>query len=684
MRTVYQNIGRALGGRVVQYALSAMRPWVSELENDGFTARWEMLRDSYERISDFFLSGEQDSQRDVVLDKVVHDTYVLLDDVYLSKMLASEKSYEVEQLLHVGGLTPVVEDRNSVEGPKQVFRFFWLTPHPTEEDFQVLMGYVRDEEMEEEAMMGVSGLTLSLLRCFDEKSMLCLMQCCADNTLLSVRERAWVGVMLVLMQYDRRVMFFPNVLEQLQDMLETDDGSTWAMTAITCLLRTLATEWVGSSYKSLHDKLLPLIEKYVSEDKFPKQDGKIVVDLTDPEVLEGEAGDEFVSVIEEQRHQLEQFRDECLDTDYAMYSGMYHTPFFSSPMAWLLPYDEDFLPDDNALQLSRNIRNAPSLADICDADRYAFVTTMSTPEMEKVNLMSQISAEPGEESEDDNNDSPSHLLCHNYARQFYRLYRLNPWGIETGFASLLRFANLHILPILIPDSNTRMLIAKLLINYRAYEQAAMLYDRYADSVNTADGYRHGGLAYHKQKMYEQAVAYYRHSLAMETNEWTLRQLVSCYRAMGSNDQVLEQLDKLLALFPDNLTYLYEKGQCLEKLELYAEALPIYYQVLVSEPENEHVIRAIAWCDFLCEDYEECDRYFRKLLPLNHADDLMHYGHLLFVRGQRREALNYYQKAREQHASLKAFLQSFRPERQLLLEKGVPRSDVYMMEDQLMR
>jgi len=53
-----------------------------------------------------------------------------------------------------------------------------------------------------------------------------------------------------------------------------------------------------------------------------------------------------------------------------------------------------------------------------------------------------------------------------------------------------------------------------------------------------------------------------------------------------------------------------------------------------------------------------------------------------VQGQRGEAFRHYRHALELSDSLKLFLSVFRPDRKLLLEKGVPTTDIYLMEDQL--
>ena len=65
-------------------------------------------------------------------------------------------------------------------------------------------------------------------------------------------------------------------------------------------------------------------------------------------------------------------------------------------------------------------------------------------------------------------------------------------------------------------------------------------------------------------------------------------------------------------------------------------------------------------------------------------DYMNYGHCCFVRGDRLMAYENYREARRLCSSLRQFYDIFRPDRRMLVEKGIPLEQVYMMEDQLLK
>jgi len=66
-----------------------------------------------------------------------------------------------------------------------------------------------------------------------------------------------------------------------------------------------------------------------------------------------------------------------------------------------------------------------------------------------------------------------------------------------------------------------------------------------------------------------------------------------------------------------------------------------------------------------------------------AADYMNYGHCCFLRGDRMMAYENYREAKRLFGSLKEFFFRFRPDRHILVDKGVPLDQVYLMEDNML-
>lgn len=115
-----------------------------------------------------------------------------------------------------------------------------------------------------------------------------------------------------------------------------------------------------------------------------------------------------------------------------------------------------------------------------------------------------------------------------------------------------------------------------------------------------------------------------------------------------------------------------------------------YNVIVGD-NNQHLRRlqyaylSIGKMDLLWDQLDVAEQWLanrlmeKKPTPI----DYINYAHCCFVRGDRLMAYENYREARSMCKSAKAFFTLFRPDRQRLVEAGIPIEQVYMMEDQLL-
>lgn len=665
MQNIYKAISHSLSGRMLGHALTLLHPWVKELGGT-YVDRWTVIRTNYQYVADYYLSGNDDAQRVEVIDGLVRDAYGLLDDAYRQKRLNDSTSYEFSEMLR--------DETADNSTPERTFRHYWLRP-VGEEGLNQLLQLSGNPEMLDEALMGISGVTLRLLRTFQQDELLCLINLCGEQYEEPIRERAWVGALWVLMTYDERLPFFPEVVEALQDLITTDDGMVFARTALTCVLRTLGTEKAGEAYKDYEAAIMPLINKVMRDGK---DWGNQILTQDKIDAFAEDAASEFKDVINDKRDALKRIANSRLDTRFAMFKGMYQSSFFSEPAHWWLPYAVDYLPED--CRKAKNIFGLSKHMEMCDSDRFALVTNLAS--------IGMINNTPVEDLPDmpDMEDLPEteHLLCNDYVQQCYRFFMLNPWQVANPLDKVAAIHKSHLLLLLCPTAAEKQLTADTLLECGAYEQAAAIYKMVSNVIDSAELWRSLGYAAICEGDYDNALYAMQKAYAMEPTEWTCRQLVVIYRSLGRYADEMKQLDALLQTNPENEAYQYERGKCLERMELYQEALQQYYRLELYHPESARIYSAIAWCSFLCDDYATAERYFAKLdaQGKQKSNDLLNKGHLLFVQGKRLEALEVYKRCLAQMPTLKDFLRSFRPDRSILLEKGVPKNEIYLMEDQL--
>lgn len=680
MDNTYLVISRLLSGHMPGHAFALTRVWAADVLKSRklypLRDRLESLQKNYGFAVDYFMSDRDDPYREEMVESLIHDAYVLLDEIYLEKRLSESTSYEFRQMLQFQAqpVSPHVQSEDDLDGPPQVFRFFWLTKQLEEFDLDVLGKYVDNPAMEEEAQLGLSGVTLNLLRTFSEAGVLFLIRVCSTQHDMSIMERAWVGLVLVMLHYDNRLRYFPKVMNAFLDMIGTDEGMAWALHALSALVRTSGVEWASGSFSKLQGELYRRVNQV-----FPLKNGANIIShsLQDMDDFTKGISEELSSLIEERRNAMIRLREDHLDANYAIYRGLYTTPFFSDPFHWWLPYDLDYLRNENDLKIAGQLEKYfPD--DLCESDKFALVTALAT--FTNGNLPDGLPT-PAEGTEE-----KEIVVCNAYMQQAYRFFTLNPWGIDNIFQEVTALPESQFLRLLRPTAQDKIYVADQFLACHCYEAALELYQANSRLVSSAEVWRNYGLCLQKTGSLKDAVSAYDMSLDMEVSEWALRQKAWCLMQKQTQqyDEALQVLDQLLTRHPEDPGYLFEKGKCLEHMELYVEALEIYCKLEVLHPGNAQVMRAIAWCSFLIDDTEQAEHYYKKLISTEKKKliDYLNYGHLLFAKGLRSEAFRHYMQSMTMSNSLKDFLNLFRPDRRILVEKGIPTADIYMMEDQL--
>lgn len=682
MDKTFSAISRLLSGHMLGHAFDLMRPWVVDLLKASgdrtLSNRLQSLEQNYKYVVEYFMSPEDDPLRQDVTESLIREAFILLDEIYLEKRLRESKSYEFLQMLKMQAepVSPRVESEDDIDGPPQVFRFFWLCKRLEEFDLDVLDEYIHNPQMEEEAQLGLSGLTLNLLRCFSETGLLFLITICRGKHDMTIMERAWVSLILVMMHYDSRLRYFPNVMSAFLDLIATDEGSAFALHALSALIRTSGTPWATQSFSSLQGEL----NRLVSENLPSKKNKQNIISLSmeDLDDFSKELSEELHSIIEDRQESFLRLREKHLDVNYALYKPIYNTAFFSEPFHWWLPYDTDYLKEKELNLAAGFESHFPH--DMCDSDRFAIITAWALLDNPGNGLPEGLIP-----NLDDSEDEEV-LVCNLYMQQAYRFFTLNPWSIYNIFDEVESLPSSILLKLLRPSAQDKIRVANQFLSCHAYEAALQLYQDNVLSMDSAESWRNYGLCLQKIQAYQDAVVAYDNSLEIKVSEWALRQKVWClmHKELARYDEALQALDQLLELQPEDTGYLFEKGKCLEHMELYIEALDIYYKLDILHPGNMQVMRAIAWCAFISGDTAQAEQYYHKLMASENRQmiDYLNYGHYLFVQKQRAEAYRHYVQALSLSDSLKAFLAIFRPDRRMLLEKGVPTSDIYLMEDQL--
>lgn len=651
-----------MSGYMFSRVLVLVRPWVVEIGDMEMANRLLSLQQENRALSDAFLSGEDEREHKKRTQRLARDIWSLVDEAYLRKRLRENTSFEYVEMLR-----PLDEPSS----PESAFKYFWLTKL-SEADCELLNSFIQSPDMEDEALMGISGLTLNLVRSFSLPGILCLIHAAEERHAECIRERAWVGLVLVLYVHDNHMAVYPEIQDAISELTSTEDGRVFAATTLSCLLRLGGMKWVNDISNKLQADIMPLATKITDQANIN------IVNLNELETMEDMISDDVMDRLKMHHQAMAKMHDLQMDTQYSMFKDMYRTPFFVEPYRWWLPYAPDYLPEN--MRGGEKFLNMLPHEDMCDSDMYAFISSMT--QFKVVNGMNVDQLDVPEEAPQTNSNK---LLMHDYVRQLYRFYTLNPWKVEYPFEGFGDFTVSHIFDWLTPSVAEKNIMLDHCMQFHAWEMVTMLAPVVAKRKETASLHASCGYAYQMRSFWDLAIREYTKALAIENNARVWRRLAMCYMQEDQYENALMAFEHALEQDADNKAVLVEKAACLEQLELYGEALEIYFKLDLYYPNWPRVESAIAWCSVLADDYDTAARYFLKRVSADPpaVEDIQHYGTFCFIQGRRMEALQAYQQAQRMDTDMMAYVTRMRRDRKFLLEKGISKEDIYQMEDILM-
>ena len=87
MDKTFGVISRLLSGHMLGHAFTLLRPWVADALKNGANVslnnRLQSLEKNYRYVVDYFMSPEDDPNREEVTVELIREAFILLDYIYL-------------------------------------------------------------------------------------------------------------------------------------------------------------------------------------------------------------------------------------------------------------------------------------------------------------------------------------------------------------------------------------------------------------------------------------------------------------------------------------------------------------------------------------------------------------------------------------------------------------------------
>lgn len=729
-----QNINKLIVNNQIIEAMDLLNEMVTLTKMGDFRRQFDKAKETYANILKYTMEGVNDPEREkifthlqisllqmadlakeniLVLGGSMH-TYLLKSKLDRQNKPSKNDSVEtIDNLIFNRELDDILRD-SSLEKPKntgvpeddhkealiQVFNRIWLTDIFAEGDIVLVKSACKLIELPwYEKSLIVSALTMSLLRCFDENKIELLFDF-YDEYEDQVWQRALIGLMLGLYIYDERLFLYKNIIKRIKKIAGDPRIEKDIHLIIIQLIKSKETEKLT---KKFHDEIIPEVIKLK-----PKIEDKLDLnnilkdDFSDDKNPDWETFFEDTPEVFEKLQEFSELQMEGSDVFMSAFSMLKHFDFFNELSNWLLPFYKENEIVKNSLKGEKSKIDTDMFAEslsksafMCNSDKYSFcLNVKQMPEMQKNMMMDLFNAEMqgmNEISKEDNiidKSTGDKRVIAQYVQDLYRFYKLYNFKNEFSdiFSMKLDFHNKKFFRAIIKDKEIFRNNAELYFNKDYYEEALEIYEYLKDQGDISyEIFEKIAYCNQRLKNYDEALNYYKQAEIFGTNSaWILKKIALCYRIQNRSEEALKYYLEAEKLQPDNLFVQATIGHCYLDLGDFEKALKYYFKVEFLAPDNVKVMRPISWCLFVVGKFQDAEKYYKKLFKTepNHYD-YMNYGHVLWCKGKRKEAVEYYQKSlAQENNSMQSFMTGFEEDKKHLIKHGVDESEIPLVIDYL--
>ncbi len=729
----YQRILNFVFDKKLKDALNGLKELVIQSRKGDFISQYESLDDTYENLLKYSVEGVNDPEREKIYthllvsvielaDLSLQSAYLDTSDQYIyqlkkkieieSKQIKEAAINSIEDLAFDEELSEVLKGSLETEANKKVeyqkhqevlvkiFNLIWLTDKFKDTDIKLVNSIWKAKNFPwyEQAII-ISALTLSAIRCFDVKKIELLIDC-SFNENNQLRQRALVGLFLNLYIYNRRIPFYPELLDKIKSLNASEDIERHIELITIQLLKSKETEKIT---KKLEDEILPEMVKFqpILKDKLDLEN-MFSDDFTEDKNPDWERVFEDAPDLLDKLQEISKLQLEGADVFMSAFSRLKHFEFFNEVTNWFRPFHKDNYVINEILKNEKGNFDADLFLDglansffMCNSDKYSFCLNIQwMPELQKSMMLEMFYAElegiKELQNEDDilNKSTGIKSIYSQYIQDLYRFYKLHPLKPEFTeiFNLKLDFYNCEFFNLLVKDENILRNIGEFLFEKNYFDQALEIYLMLNErGDNSLEIFEKVGYCYQKLKDYPEALNYYKKAELFDANRaWNLKKLGLCNRYLKNYEESLAYYLEAEKLEPENLYVLTYIGNSYLDLNQYKKALEYYYKVEFKDDENKKVLRPIAWILFITGKFEKAKEYYERLMKSEaNKYDYMNLGHVEWCLGNQKTALkNYKLSLNREDNNLRAFMTSFKEDKKFLIEFGIDQFEITLMMDYL--
>ena len=659
--TVYQIICENLARNRIQPALSGISTLIRLTTKSDFHYRLEDSEENYKTLLRYAFEGYEDPDRSKILDGLIARLYHLADDIK-ADITGREFFFHRQQrsmLWGTLGMDPKEAFmKRTILAADQIFQTIWLSERISGDFSDSILDFLNSDRINiQNKSLIISALTLSSCHLFHPLKIEILIEITLKRE-DQVYQRALTGLVLLLILFDSRLRFYPEIAERIKTLSEEDDLKSETELIIMQFINAQDTDRITREFE---EQILPEMQKMM-----PKIEDKLHLRGHEEEDDPEEKNPGWKDMIEEVPGLLEKIEKfsrmqmEGGDVFMSTFRQLKRFAFFNSISNWFVPFYRDHpeLGSHLAGEDSTTIRLFESLEKafyICNSDKYSFVLNFNQiPEQQRTMIVANFEAEfaqmremASEEQMLDQSLTRNSVYIQ-YIQDLYRFFKLFPSKAEFEdiFQASVRISTLHFYSNWFMRPGFLEKVAAYHFEKGNHTQAA-LYFQDLVSVRGPEGeyYEKIGYSYQKSGDINKAIeAYTTAELFDGDHLWVLKKLGWCYMKTNNFRMALSYFLKAQEQLPDDIPLQLQVGQCYLQLKEYDNAIHQYQKARFFAPENLKVLRPLSYALFLAGKIEQAEDHSSTILDILTTPspyDLMNAAHIKLCAGKTKEALQLY-------------------------------------------
>lgn len=551
----------------------------------------------------------------------------------------------------------------------KVFNICWTADTWTAGDTELMRDVFRNDLTEDfDKAVIVSAVTLSLLEMFDDNKVMLLFDAYESKD-VTVSIRALVGIIIVLIRYDARLVYYPEITSRLSLY---EENETFIQECCTILMQLQYSKMTDTVTAKMVNDIMPTIAqnfgKNMSDDKFI-QNGENPDWIINPQ----NAG----SKAEKKINQMMDMQMEGADVYMSSFCHLKSFPYFSSFYRWFIPFTFRMPHTLNVVQsmrpeILRSVEGIIELSPFCDSDKYSFVMMVDQLGSSGQDILAQqIEEQKGGEAEGLNDilrrkksengsnagkdiprDKAARNICRSYIFDLYRVFNsyvyhtelFNPFDKRMDSFNPMLYKSLATI-VKYGDMQT---MADFFMRRGLYTDALNMFESLNPQKCEADADIWQKMGFCQQKLNSPAAlqTYLTAYELQPDSKWTVQHIAQTALDQKEYRKAVEFFDKLMQNDPDNVKWILRKAEAMFGQNNFEDALPLLYKVIYIDENIRKGNEMIAWALLMTRALDKAERFYTELTEREDTTplDSINLAHLYYVKGEVERAMKLYTDA----------------------------------------